>query len=208
MYSSASITAPVCVKRATALPAQVVQLTLHCTTGYTPGDVVWIKVPAPSNTQWHPFSFSVASTLVHTPGLHTVYIKYLGKWSNNLYHYIRQCEKDNVDPIVDMNGGYTPAPAIPSKHSDVVFVGGGIGVTLLMGQLVHILHTHPNQTVWLIWHVRGSNMLLHNTLINCFRNVVVPNVLQSVQDCFTACAGSVYHSHTMTAPYMLAKNAI
>ncbi|KAG9409767.1 hypothetical protein AC1031_020079 [Aphanomyces cochlioides] len=128
--------------------------------------------------------------------------------SRHLYHYIRQCEKDNVDPIVDMNGGYTPAPAIPSKHSDVVFVGGGIGVTLLMGQLVHILHTHPNQTVWLIWHVRGSNMLLHNTLINCFRNVVVPNVLQSVQDCFTACAGSVYHSHTMTAPYMLAKNAI
>ncbi|KAH9134029.1 hypothetical protein AeNC1_019537, partial [Aphanomyces euteiches] len=29
-----------------------------------------------------------------------------------------------------------------------------------MGQLVHILHTHPNQTVWLIWHVRRSDMLL------------------------------------------------
>ncbi|CAK4313094.1 unnamed protein product [Aphanomyces euteiches] len=158
MYSSASITAPVCIKRAKALPAQVVQLTLHCATGYTPGDVVWIKVPALSNTQWHPFS--VASTPVHTPGLLTVYIKCLGKWSNNLYHYIRQCEKDNVDPIVYMDGGYTPAPAIPAKHSDVVFVGGGIGVTPLMGQLVHILHTHPNQTVWLIWHVRGSDMLL------------------------------------------------
>ncbi|KAH9119966.1 hypothetical protein AeMF1_007638, partial [Aphanomyces euteiches] len=158
MYSSASITAPVSIARAVAMPAQVVELTLHCATGYTPGDVVWIKVPALSNTQWHPFS--VASTPVHTPGLLTVYIKCLGKWSNNLYHYIRQCEKDNVDPIVYMDGGYTPAPAIPAKHSDVVFVGGGIGVTPLMGQLVHILHTHPNQTVWLIWHVRGSDMLL------------------------------------------------
>ncbi|CAK5158798.1 unnamed protein product, partial [Aphanomyces euteiches] len=125
MFSSASITAPVSVERAVAMPAQVVELTLHCATGYTPGDVVWIKVPALSNTQWHPFS--VASTPVHTPGLLTVYIKCLGKWSNNLYHYIRQCEKDNVDPIVYMDGGYTPAPAIPAKHSDVVFVGGGIG---------------------------------------------------------------------------------
>ncbi|KAF0686054.1 Aste57867_22116 [Aphanomyces stellatus] len=158
MFSSASICTPVSLDRAIAMPSQVVELTLHCATGYSPGDCVWIKVPALSKTQWHPFS--VASTPLHTPGLLTVYIKCLGKWSDRLYHYIKKCNADGTTPIVYMDGGYTPAAPIPSAHSDVVFVGGGIGVTPLMGQLLHILYTNPHQTVWLIWHVRRSDMLL------------------------------------------------
>ncbi|RHY31371.1 hypothetical protein DYB32_003578 [Aphanomyces invadans] len=158
MFSSASISAPVTIERAIAMPAEVVELTLHCTTGYSPGDVVWLKVPALSNTQWHPIS--VASTPLQAPGLLTVYVKCLGRWSNGLYHYVRYCHSVGLPPVVYMDGGYTSAAPISSSYSDVVFVGGGIGVTPLMGQLLHILHTNPRQTVWLIWHVRRSAMLL------------------------------------------------
>ncbi|KAF0708829.1 hypothetical protein AaE_013076 [Aphanomyces astaci] len=157
MFSSASISAPVTIERAIAMPAEVAELTLHCATGYSPGDVVWLKVPALSKTQWHPFS--VASTPLQAPGLLTVYIKCLGPWSNQLYHYIRHCQTTGIPPVVFMDGGYTTAAPISPAYSDVVFVGGGVGVTPLMGQLMHILYTHPEQTVWLIWHVRRSEML-------------------------------------------------
>ncbi|KAF0713041.1 Aste57867_4549 [Aphanomyces stellatus] len=157
IYSSATVAAPVSLDHAVAL-TQVTHLTVHCAAGYTPGDAVWLKVPALSKTQWHPFS--VASTPLHTPGRLTLYIKCLGKWTSGLHTYIQACEAKNVQPIIYMDGGYTPAAPIPSSHSDVVFIGGGIGITPLMGQLLHVLHTNPHQMLWLVWHVRRVDLLV------------------------------------------------
>ncbi|RHY79616.1 hypothetical protein DYB26_001610 [Aphanomyces astaci] len=159
MLSTASITTPVALKRAAVLSSEVVEITFECVTGYSPGDAVWIKVPALSKTQWHPFS--VASTPLETPGLLTIYVKSLGKWSAGLHHYIRECHEKNVQPIIYMDGGYTATAPISAAHSDVVFVGGGIGITPLMGQLVHVLRSHPSQNVWLVWNVRRKDMLVH-----------------------------------------------
>ncbi|CAK4984540.1 unnamed protein product [Aphanomyces euteiches] len=167
MFSTATSSTPVTVQRAIALPDSVVELTLQCASGYIPGDAVWLNVPALSTTQWHPFS--IASSPLHTPGLLTLYVRNLGKWTNGLYQYVGQCQRDQVHPIIYMDGGYRlSAPLIPPRHSDVVFVAGGIGVTPLMGQLVHVLRSNPKQNIWFIWHVRRSTMLLqfHSWLEN------------------------------------------
>ncbi|KAF0714028.1 Aste57867_4092 [Aphanomyces stellatus] len=58
-----------------------------------------------------------------------------------------------------MDAGYTPPTPIPSTYSTVVFVGGGIGVTPLMGQIMHLLHARPQQEVYLIWHVKTVDMV-------------------------------------------------
>ncbi|EQC31260.1 hypothetical protein SDRG_10865 [Saprolegnia diclina VS20] len=79
MMSSATIQAPVVIQKAAAYPHEVTELVFECATSYQAGDIVYIKVPSVSKTQWHPFS--VASTPLHTPGSLTVYIKTLGRWS-------------------------------------------------------------------------------------------------------------------------------
>ncbi|RHY78755.1 hypothetical protein DYB30_012669 [Aphanomyces astaci] len=158
MLSQASIVTPVSLTRAVQLSSDVVELSFECATGYSPGDAVWIKVPALSKTQWHPFS--VASTPLETPDLLTIYVKNLGSWTAGLHEYIGQCQEKNVQPVIYMDGGYTSAAPIPATHSDVVFIGGGIGITPLMGQLLHILRSHPTQNAWLIWNVRRKDMLV------------------------------------------------
>ncbi|OQR91118.1 hypothetical protein THRCLA_09103 [Thraustotheca clavata] len=159
MMSSATIQAPVSIAHAVATPHHVTELVVECATSYQAGDVVYLKVPAVSKTQWHPFS--VASTPLHTPGLMTIYIKTLGPWTQKVHEYVRQCTEAKVNPVVYMDGGY-PSPAlIPASYEKVVFIGGGIGVTPLMAQIMHVLHTNSTQQVHLIWHVRDARMMVH-----------------------------------------------
>ncbi|EQC31259.1 hypothetical protein SDRG_10864 [Saprolegnia diclina VS20] len=158
MMSSATISAPVVVRKAISYPHQVTELVVECETHYQAGDVVYLKVPAVSKTQWHPFS--VASTPLHTPGMMTIYLKNLGRWSSQVFEYVRQCNTAGVDPIIYMDGGY-PSPAlVSSSFEKAVFIGGGIGVTPLMAQIMHILHTDAHQHVHLIWHVRDVHMMV------------------------------------------------
>ncbi|KAG9412800.1 ferric/cupric-chelate reductase [Aphanomyces cochlioides] len=156
MYSDSSIAHPVTIHTAVALPGRVTQLTFKTSTTYLPGDIVYVKVPAVSAIQWHPFS--VASTPLHTPGLLTVYIKELGHWTGQLHDYVKQCNAADIVPIVYLDAGYTPPAPISPKYSTVLFIGGGIGVTPLMGQIMHLLHARPNQDVYFIWHVKAVEM--------------------------------------------------
>ncbi|RLO00124.1 hypothetical protein DYB28_000329 [Aphanomyces astaci] len=55
MYSRETTRAPISVARATAMPADVIELTFHTTTHYAPGGTVWVRVPALSHSKWHPF---------------------------------------------------------------------------------------------------------------------------------------------------------
>ncbi|KDO33281.1 hypothetical protein SPRG_19398 [Saprolegnia parasitica CBS 223.65] len=135
MLSSATIQAPVVIQKAAAYPHEVTELVFECATSYQAGDVVYLKVPSVSKTQWHPFS--VASTPLHTPGSLTVYIKTLGQWSGQVHEYIRQCTASGVDPVVYMDGGYVSPALVPASYTKVVFIGGGIGVTPLMAQIMH-----------------------------------------------------------------------
>ncbi|RHY86155.1 hypothetical protein DYB35_007886 [Aphanomyces astaci] len=157
MYSSSTVAYPAALETATALPGHVTQLTFKCSTTYLPADLVYVKVPAISTVQWHPFS--IASTPLHTPGLLTIYVKALGHWTNQLHDYVKQCQGEGVEPVVYMDAGYTPPTPMSSSYSSVVFVGGGIGVTPLMGQIMHLLHARPHQDVYLVWHVKTVEML-------------------------------------------------
>ncbi|KAF0703820.1 Aste57867_7498 [Aphanomyces stellatus] len=157
MYSNATVTAPVLVDNAVALPAAIVRLTVRCATPYTPGDTVWLHAPALSKTQWHPFS--IASSPLTAPHSITIYVRSIGAWTTRLHAYTKACDSAGTTPLLYMDGGYTPASSIPATHAAVVFVAGGIGITPFMGQITTILHTQPHQNVWLVWHVRTAEML-------------------------------------------------
>ncbi|ETW10000.1 hypothetical protein H310_00409 [Aphanomyces invadans] len=157
MYSSSTVAHPVALDTAAALPGHVTQLTFKCSTNYLPGDIVYVQVPSISTVQWHPFS--IASTPLHTPGQLTVYIKALGHWTSQVHDYVKQCEAQGVEPVVYMDAGYTPPTPMSLSYSSVVFIGGGIGVTPLMGQIMHLLHARPHQDVYLVWHVKTVEMV-------------------------------------------------
>ncbi|OQR85965.1 hypothetical protein THRCLA_10599 [Thraustotheca clavata] len=157
MLSAATIQAPIAIKKAVAYEHDVTELSFECVAPYKPGDVVYIKVPAVSSTQWHPFS--VASSALHTPEVLTIYIKTLGKWTAQVHEYVCQCSAANVDPVVYVDGGYVSPAPVPSSFEKLIFVGGGIGVTPLMSQIMHVLYTQPHQEVHLVWHARDVRLM-------------------------------------------------
>ncbi|EQC34247.1 hypothetical protein SDRG_08449 [Saprolegnia diclina VS20] len=158
MMSSATVSAPVIVQHAIAYRHRVTEFVFACATSYAAGDIVYLKVPSISSTQWHPFS--VASSPLHTPGSLAVYIKARGDWTNQLHAYVHQCSVAGVAPVVFMDGGYVPAAPVPSSFDKVVFVAGGIGATPLLGRALHVLHAYAWQDVHFIWHVRDVNLLV------------------------------------------------
>ncbi|OQR92177.1 hypothetical protein THRCLA_08773 [Thraustotheca clavata] len=137
MMSTATIQAPTSIKKAVAYEHVVTELSFERAASYQPGDVVYIKVPAVSTTQWHPFS----------------------KWSGQVHEYIRQCSAANVDPVVYVDGGYVSPAPVPSPFEKLIFVGSGIGSTPLMSQIMHMLYTHPHQEVHLVWHARDDRLM-------------------------------------------------
>ncbi|KAF0690165.1 Aste57867_18415 [Aphanomyces stellatus] len=157
-YSNATTATPALIHAAVTLPANVTQLTFYCASTYHPGDIVYLNVPAISKTQWHPFS--IASTPLHTPGLLTVYVKALGHWTTQLHAHMQQCTAAGTLPVVYVDTGYTPSVTMSPAYSSVVLVGGGIGVTPLLGQAMHALHARPDQDVYFIWHVKTLDMAL------------------------------------------------
>ena len=76
---------------------------------FTPGDWVFVKIPAIAKSEWHPFTISSAPEQVESFTLH---IRGVGQWTNRLYEYFeeeyrRQQEGKEDEPSgIDRFRGY------------------------------------------------------------------------------------------------------
>uniref|UniRef100_A0A4W3I8D7 NADPH oxidase 5 n=1 Tax=Callorhinchus milii TaxID=7868 RepID=A0A4W3I8D7_CALMI len=78
------------------LPSKVTHLVIKRSPffHYKAGDYVYLNIPVIAKYEWHPFTISSAPEQQDTIWLH---IRSLGQWTNRLYEYFRQPEREGTD---------------------------------------------------------------------------------------------------------------
>jgi hypothetical protein len=150
------------ITKARVLPGGVTELQLRRPEGfvYQPGDYLYLKVPAVSRFEWHPFTISSNPEDKATLGLH---VRSAGNWTKALAKLFGEtlAGKDKQLPVA-LGGPYgTPSNRIfKAKH--VVLVGAGIGVTPFASILRSLLAQQGSktamkvETVKFVWLNRGQ----------------------------------------------------
>merc|ERR1719320_1934364 len=72
------------IKAGVILPSKVTNLIIERPPGFnfSPGDWVFVKIPAVASSEWHPFTISSAPEV---SGQFTLHIRGVGQWTNSLY---------------------------------------------------------------------------------------------------------------------------
>lgn len=150
------------VSKARVLPGGVTELQIQKPEGfsYQPGDYLYLKVPAVSRFEWHPFTISSAPEDEFV----SVHIRSAGNWTRALAKLFGQtlAGKEKQLPVM-LGGPYgTPSNRIfKAKH--VVLVGAGIGVTPFASILRSLLARREAgspmkvETVKFVWLNRGQS---------------------------------------------------
>ncbi|KAE8973514.1 hypothetical protein PR001_g26288 [Phytophthora rubi] len=102
------------------------------------GQFVYVNVPAIARLEWHAFTIgsSPRTSLYNSTSSNrmTLLIKALGDWTDKLMLYQQECELNAVKPEVYVDGYYGASLSqVYSAYTTVVLVGGGVGVTPLLG---------------------------------------------------------------------------
>jgi ferric-chelate reductase len=100
---------------------------------YKVGNFVYINVPHVSKLQWHPLTIA-SSPKTSTTDV-TLLVKPLGDWSIELARYAKQCQEQNEEPVVYMDGFYGASLESYEEYPTLALIGGGIGVTPLLSIL-------------------------------------------------------------------------
>jgi predicted ferric reductase len=112
-----------------ALRSGVTRLTLERPKGFrsTPGDYVFVCIPAIARHEWHPFTISSAPE-ADAIELH---VRSLGNWTSSLRRLAESREKERVTTplVVEIDGPYGSPTARIEGTPNVILVGAGIGVT-------------------------------------------------------------------------------
>jgi len=138
---------------------------------FTPGQYVFLCIPAISFLQWHPFTISSPPNLVGNTFV--IYCKALGSFTNSMLstlfprahpNAIIDIENpDNLTILVD--GPYGHLGIKPLEHEVVVLVSGGVGVTPMLSTLQYIYFkmlsaktTIRTKKVYFIYSVKTIHM--------------------------------------------------
>ncbi|KAE8882510.1 hypothetical protein PF005_g5642 [Phytophthora fragariae] len=100
---------------------------------YKVGNFLYLNVPQISKLEWH--ALTIASSPKTNPTDVTLLVKPLGDWSKNLVQYAKACSRDNMVPLMYMDGFYGASLELYEDYSTVCLVGGGIGVTPVLAIL-------------------------------------------------------------------------
>eukprot|EP00644_Phytophthora_capsici_P006432 jgi/Phyca11/127117/e_gw1.66.62.1 len=100
---------------------------------YKVGNFLYLNVPQISKLEWH--ALTIASSPKTSPTDVTLLVKPLGDWSKNLLQYAKDCNHDNMTPLMYMDGFYGASLELYEDYPTVCLVGGGIGVTPVLAIL-------------------------------------------------------------------------
>lgn len=103
----------------------VVRLQVPRSFSYLAGQYCELKIPAVSQSQWHPFTIASSP---HEP-IMTFYIKVNGDWTKRLCHmFSAQCQGDG-DFKIQLRGPHGAPAQHVGKYEHVILISGGIGST-------------------------------------------------------------------------------
>ncbi|EEY65211.1 uncharacterized protein PITG_16832 [Phytophthora infestans T30-4] len=140
-------TTPVEVLELTALSPSLCKLVIACMSSergqYQVGQFVYLNIPAISRIEWH--AFTVASSPKSSPNSMTILVKALGDWTEKLMTYQQMCTRCSIQPEVYVDGYFGVSLAETYQaYNTVILVGGGVGITPLLGILEEVCATHTD----------------------------------------------------------------
>ncbi|KAL4094205.1 hypothetical protein PRIC1_009868 [Phytophthora ramorum] len=117
---------------------------------YQVGQFVYVNVPAVSRLEWHAFTIasSPRAALYDESSCNTmtILVKVLGDWTEALMLYEQACRRDSVEPEVHVDGYYGASLAdVYLAYNTVVLVGGGVGMTPMLGVLEDVCVAAENR---------------------------------------------------------------
>jgi NADPH oxidase 5 len=151
--------APSHVVSATPLPSDVTKLDFERPDGftYTPGDYVFLRVPAIARTEWHPFTLTSAP---QDPYRLTVHVRELGNWTSALLARVVERERDGLATEVRIDGPYGSATRHIFETPHAVAIAAGIGVTPFASILQSLLFGQgpesPLRKLHFVWLARDQ----------------------------------------------------
>ncbi|KAF0732834.1 hypothetical protein Ae201684_010163 [Aphanomyces euteiches] len=122
-------------------------------TGYRLCSHIYLNVPAISSFEWHPFALVVTP---HHDAI-AVCIKITKPFS--FTHKLHRLCQTTPSLTVKLAGPYGQPTVDLRQYQQVVLVGGGIGITPLLGAINH-LDKHSRVKLHLAWVVRHADELL------------------------------------------------
>jgi len=131
---------------------------------FTPGQYVFLTVPAVSKTQSHPFSISSAPSVDGIFSLHAkdmglgTFTHRLGLLADDVANYSSEELQRTFSVAVDGPYGRLSVPL--DQYSAIVFLAGGIGVTPFASIFSHLANVHHPRLkyVHFVWAVKDSSI--------------------------------------------------
>ena len=116
------------VLTARALAADVTKLEFERPRGfdYTPGDYVFLRIPAVARQEWHPFTLTSAP---EDPKRLAVHIRSAGNWTSAVFDRINDRTEDGEATLLHIDGPYGSASRHIFDTPHAVAIAAGIGVT-------------------------------------------------------------------------------
>lgn len=140
-------TQPSIIQKAVIFPSRVSNLQIARPAGfyYRPGDYLFIRIPAISRFEWHPFTISSSpedKTMV------SVHIRNCGNWTHALYEYFlhQDIHPEKANTPVFLDGPYGTPSSHGMESEIAILIGAGIGVTPCASILQSILHQHQSHS--------------------------------------------------------------
>jgi predicted ferric reductase/Ca2+-binding EF-hand superfamily protein len=119
---------------------------------YTPGDYVFLRIPAVARQEWHPFTLTSAPEDSERLSVH---IRSLGNWSSKVFDRIADREEEGLPTVVHIDGPYGSASRHIFEAPHAVAIAAGIGVTPFASILKSLLAGHtpeaPLRKLRFVW---------------------------------------------------------
>lgn len=140
------------------------------------GQYVFVNFPSISLQEWHPFSVASGPSDPYID----LYIRALGDHTKKIVEYSEHCAAENKQVRIRADGPYGILPFNYRRYGSILFVGGGIGITPIIGVLKDIYgHAGSNpkkktpshcirnvSVVWVVPHATEASLFLD--LLNYF----------------------------------------
>lgn len=112
---------------------------------YLPGQIIYLRIPAISSLEWHPFSISSYPEHPDMAESFSVHIRSLGNWTESLARLASTSSSSKKKspmnlPLVYVDGFYGQIHNRFDTYPVLLFFAGGIGATPIMSILGHLLH--------------------------------------------------------------------
>ncbi|ETV67453.1 hypothetical protein, variant 3 [Aphanomyces astaci] len=152
-FKTYTVTTAITTSHTTMLTLPLTKHTQRWVTQYRLCSHAYVNVPAISATAWHPF------TVMITPARDGIAFCIKSVKPHSFTHKLHVLSHLHDHLNVKLAGPYGQPTVDLTKYQQVVLVGGGIGVTPLLGA-INFLDSHAHVKMHLCWVVRHPDELL------------------------------------------------